>query len=748
MKLILQAIKALFRKIEASRTHWEEVEEVEILAETTVTISEDNSDAALPKTTQLTVGQTYFVILDGVSYECVAWQSDEDPDTVIIGNGAIYGGEGGNGEPFSCDSYSNGKIYLNTEKAGTYTISISTKENVVHKLDKKYLPDQTQPDWNQNDETAEDHIKNRTHYEEVLDEYVIFEGTLPANTSTTDLPLQYAIPSNTSVTAYYNGSIVATVVGSAMAGAANRVSHLFTPDLTLIVDNSAMTASVYNGFGDGVLKFVAENFTTVHTLDEKYLPNNVTGMINSKMDANNPVGTGSFSMGRKAGSIVGNNSHAEGYNTTASGDYSHAEGNSTTASGGYSHAEGNSTNVFSSVVTAVNPTDEDIKGAWYGKKFSVARAMGSHVEGGDSLALGLYSHAEGSNTTASGDSSHAEGSHTTASGSYSHAEGEYATASGSYSHAEGSFTTASSNYQHVQGRLNVVDSQNKYAHIVGNGKNSQVRSNAHTLDWKGVPWFKGRPQFGGTAQDQGSQTVMANGDKEIILKSSTANSTKKFKITVDDDYNVSATNTSNSVSKALATTEYVDNSVSNPLNITSAAVGQIVKITAVDDTGKPTAWEAADMPSGGSMRWQKIKELTLTEQTNSIVIGEDDNGVSVAEYNPIAMKVEFNVPADSTQTNNNGAPWLYPSATHMDNDIRAIGSIAAWKTTARRNIEFFIGDIDGIFAGGNINSQLVPDPSNKPNITVMNGVTLFINGTNDHWPVGTIVSLEVLSERA
>ena len=33
---------------------------------------------------------------------------------------------------------------------------------------------------------------------------------------------------------------------------------------------------------------------------------------------------------------------------------------------------------------------------------------------------------------------------------------------------------------------------------------------------------------------------------------------------------------------------------SNPLNITGATVGQIAKITAVDDTGKPTAWEAVD----------------------------------------------------------------------------------------------------------------------------------------------------------
>ena len=35
------------------------------------------------------------------------------------------------------------------------------------------------------------------------------------------------------------------------------------------------------------------------------------------------------------------------------------------------------------------------------------------------------------------------------------------------------------------------------------------------------------------------------------------------------------------------------------LGITSAAVGQIAKITAVDATGKPTAWSPVDMPTGG-----------------------------------------------------------------------------------------------------------------------------------------------------
>ena len=41
--------------------------------------------------------------------------------------------------------------------------------------------------------------------------------------------------------------------------------------------------------------------------------------------------------------------------------------------------------------------------------------------------------------------------------------------------------------------------------------------------------------------DNGAQAVMANDDKEIIFASSTADSTKKFRITVDDSGTLTAT---------------------------------------------------------------------------------------------------------------------------------------------------------------------------------------------------------------
>ena len=256
-----------------------------------------------------------------------------------------------------------------------------------------------------------------------------------------------------------------------------------------------------------------------------------------KMDKTNPTGTGSFSMNRKPGTVVGANSYAEGNGTTASGQSSHAEGDRTTASGLNSHAEGSnttasgidshaegySTNMFSSVVTTTNPTTDDIINVWKNKKFSVAKGDCSHVEGEDNLALGDYSHAEGCQTTANGFASHAEGggttangfdSHaegggTTASGYYSHAEGNNTTASGQSSHAEGFDTTASGNYSHVQGKYNIEDTSNKYADIIGNGTITK-RSNAATVDWKGNAWFAGDVYTGstsGTNKDNGSKKL-------------------------------------------------------------------------------------------------------------------------------------------------------------------------------------------------------------------------------------------------
>lgn len=62
------------------------------------------------------------------------------------------------------------------------------------------------------------------------------------------------------------------------------------------------------------------------------------------------------------------------------------------------------------------------------------------------------------------------------------------------------------------------------------------------------------------------------------------------------------------------------------MDVTGAAVGQIVKISAVDTAGKPTAWEPTDLPSGGEDNWELIQSTTLEEDTASVVYSTDANG--------------------------------------------------------------------------------------------------------------------------
>lgn len=197
--------------------------------------------------------------------------------------------------------------------------------------------------------------------------------------------------------------------------------------------------------------------------------------------------------------------------------------------------------------------------------------------------VGIRSHTEGYNTTASGGNSHAEGYNTIANGTDTHAEGSSTTASGESSHAEGRGTVAFGDAQHVQGKYNIL-SETDYISIVGNGSSANARHNAHTLTYDGVPWYQGRPQFGGNAMNDGAQTVMANGDGEIIMKSPT----KKFKITVDDTGVMSTTNANDaSQSKTFALEEDVakikpdwgENDTSNRAYIANRTHYEIAPVT-------------------------------------------------------------------------------------------------------------------------------------------------------------------------
>ena len=60
----------------------------------------------------------------------------------------------------------------------------------------------------------------------------------------------------------------------------------------------------------------------------------------------------------------------------------------------------------------------------------------------------------------------------------------------------------------------------------------------------------------------------------------------------------------------------------------TAAVGQTIKVSAVDETGQPTEWEAVDMASGGGgiSGFRLVRDITLTEDAESVIINSDDSG--------------------------------------------------------------------------------------------------------------------------
>lgn len=257
----------------------------------------------------------------------------------------------------------------------------------------------------------------------------------------------------------------------------------------------------------------------------------------------------------------GSYAHSEGSSTKASGNASHSEGYLTSASGVASHAEGQGGHAYTDY-SHIEGLQCYTRDTYYeGYKRTVLESMGNHSEGGYTMSCGMFSHSEGiyteaigdnahaegnktiavknahsegSVSKASGECSHAEGGMTTALGKYSHTENYYNKASGfgshaegygtsvtgDYSHSEGLYTIASSTRQHVQGKYNIEDANGKYAHIVGNGNETQ-HSNCHTLDWQGNAWFSGNIEA-----------------KGIILNSTTPGSTARYLLTVSDGGNL------------------------------------------------------------------------------------------------------------------------------------------------------------------------------------------------------------------
>jgi hypothetical protein len=175
------------------------------------------------------------------------------------------------------------------------------------------------------------------------------------------------------------------------------------------------------------------------------------------------------------------------------------------------------------------------------------------------------------------------------------------------------------------------------------------------------------------------------------------------------------------------------------LGLTAAIPGQIIKVKAVQD-GKPTEWEAVDMPSEG-VEWYEVIDMETAEDVNDLIISADKNGRPISGYHALAMVLCFMIPADSTQTSVSGSVWVYPTTSDaLPHAVRIITNVAAWKTTTRTFSYLYAGSNRTVFLSGMMPAGM-PDGSYN-----FDGIRLHIHNADDHLPTGTKVRCLVLSK--
>lgn len=225
---------------------------------------------------------------------------------------------------------------------------------------------------------------------------------------------------------------------------------------------------------------------------------------------------------------IGSMSHAEGYQTETRGMCSHAEGYCTRACGDNSHSEGEYSQTGKKAYSIISVDKEN-------KSITLKTVFGLSVDMELNLLDSNDNKVENFGKVVSIDSKNKKITVDNIPSNISTSSYLYITDDegdvfilGKTAHAEGYYTRAVGKYQHVEGRANIIDLDDKYVHIVGNGTGNGseiVRSNAHTLDWDGNSWYQGNIKIGGNSYDDENAKEIAT--KEYVDKKFSDTETKE-----------------------------------------------------------------------------------------------------------------------------------------------------------------------------------------------------------------------------
>lgn len=165
------------------------------------------------------------------------------------------------------------------------------------------------------------------------------------------------------------------------------------------------------------------------------------------------------------------------------------------------------------------------------------------------------------------------------------------------------------------------------------------------------------------------------------------------------------------------------------LGLTSATPGQIIKVKAVQD-GKPTEWEAVDMPSGD--KWEKIKEITIAEgaeESNALTINADENGntfrlkkarlcAQFPAYTGTSTIPNFSFAMLNGKTVGENAPLLYTSVWPKISTSGITGTIYYVDVSGAQQIEHAQVSASGVWSNSAYNAYNIYGSSSDQRKTI------------------------------
>lgn len=108
------------------------------------------------------------------------------------------------------------------------------------------------------------------------------------------------------------------------------------------------------------------------------------------------------------------------------------------------------------------------------------------------------------------------------------------------------------------------------------------------------------------------------------------------------------------------------------VKVTGAEVGQTIVVKAVDENGKPTEWECAELPSGAKL----LASMTLQEDVSDVYITLDDNGNSLS-FNECLLLATF------TGTSANTTEQMVCAEGVINGNLVAAGNNLGWNYASR-----------------------------------------------------------------